>query len=880
MGAAGIALALAASCAKEGPVDYDLSALASALGEASGRHVAPEDIRWEPSDGAVVDYVVGRRVLFLGSEAPGAPRDVFRAHVRVTPEGRPVAVRAPFNLTSTPLGDDHALVVRERRAAFATLAYGQEHSVSVLELDGEQAANEPKAFGWADRAMRYLTNLQQTGSGRGVGRVEVTLDPPAQSVGLALDEAGLAIEVRDVEGEKRARLDPVRAELQPAFEGMRAEAVPHLPKRFVFWAVDTVRAISFIGPAPIAWLEDKVFGVKDTVKRIAWGVGGTDDALAEAAPPAPVLDASKVAEGDVEWPPADIPSMWKKPEKNEGVWQTPKLPWLKRLPLAPVAAAASALEVAAKDDAATPTAPLPFARTFVRPDEKRPYASVTLVAMDMRQLELQMEAGSEDPKPLTGGHGPGRIPRDPAIASRVVAAFNGAFKTEHGTYGMMVKKRVLLPPQPGAATVVVLKDGRAGFGSWGNTTEITGIHGVADDDIESFRQNLDPLIDRGEINPTKRTQWGFTLPGNGTQTERSGLCVTAAGHLVYAWGEDVSATTLAQAMKMASCVYGMHLDMNPHHTGFLYTRIDDIKAHKTRSELLASEMGISQDRYIDFAAKDFFYVLLRDPTPAPLDEGGGDAWRPSPGAQPAPTWLAAIHEARSTKDRVDLVSIDAGRAAYRIRAGVHEPDAGTGASPLRDLAPDDAQRVLLAVGLGVSLDKHPRGLGTGGRMVLPVRGAADSALLVASADGGLSILRPTEFDSLGPNVDLAEVRLLFDESGVPAAIRGYRGTIFPRAALGITAGGRVLVARASADNEVPLAERSSAPAACAPCCSIAAATIPRSSIAPAPTRRPARVTTRRSSTRWAARSSRAASASTPSPRWRSRNSPGRFQSGG
>ena len=43
-----------------------------------------------------------------------------------------------------------------------------------------------------------------------------------------------------------------------------------------------------------------------------------------------------------------------------------------------------------------------FYRTFVRPDVERPYAKVLLVAMDMRQLELGMEGGMEDPKPAVG----------------------------------------------------------------------------------------------------------------------------------------------------------------------------------------------------------------------------------------------------------------------------------------------------------------------------------------------------------------------------------------------------------------------------------------------------------------------------------------------
>ena len=148
---------------------------------------------------------------------------------------------------------------------------------------------------------------------------------------------------------------------------------------------------------------------------------------------------------------------------------------------------------------------------------------------------------------------------------------------------MMVHKRVLLPPVPGAATVVVLDDGRVGFGTWGATARSGGIVGVDDDEIVSFRQNLDPLIDHGQVNPTGRNLWGFTLPGQGRADRALGpLRHRRAGTSLYAWGDDVSATTLAKAMKMGGCDYGMHLDMNPYHTGFLFTAIDDLAAQEVQ----------------------------------------------------------------------------------------------------------------------------------------------------------------------------------------------------------------------------------------------------------------------------------------------------------
>ena len=72
-------------------------------------------------------------------------------------------------------------------------------------------------------------------------------------------------------------------------------------------------------------------------------------------------------------------------------------------------------------------------------------------------------------------------------------------------------------------------------------------------------------------------------------------------------------------MKMASCVYGMHLDMNPHHTGFLFTNITELKGRNYKSELLSTQMEIDTARYIEYAPKDFFYMTLHDPTPPPIE---------------------------------------------------------------------------------------------------------------------------------------------------------------------------------------------------------------------------------------------------------------------
>ena len=89
---AAIAGGAAAVSLSEGGTATDVNELAVELGKASGAVVKPEDIRWERSGGVVGDLVLGRFALFLGSATANGPRDVYRARVRLSPEGRPLSV--------------------------------------------------------------------------------------------------------------------------------------------------------------------------------------------------------------------------------------------------------------------------------------------------------------------------------------------------------------------------------------------------------------------------------------------------------------------------------------------------------------------------------------------------------------------------------------------------------------------------------------------------------------------------------------------------------------------------------------------------------------------------------------------------------------------
>lgn len=768
-------------CAAERPPAQSLDGLADMLGRASHTVVDPRDIRWEPSPGFFTETFLGRRLLFLGSEEKGKPRDVYRASVRVTLDGKPISVRQIRNITETPLGDDAGLEVRGSEAAFATVAFGSIQGVTLLELSGVRREDRPKSL--FQRMLHSITAWQETGSLSGVGRTDVVLELPAKQAKLVLDPPMLRVQI----GERgRSLVLDTRTRKLTAAEGgqayaARAEIHRQHEKPLVLWGVDTVRAE--VGPGPIAWLEDKVFGAKDTVRRTTFKLfsdSGDSNRLKDeggADAVARVLDASKLADGDT-WPPPPIPSLWKELKPGEGEWQPVELPYLRPLPT----------------EQKTDKPPPYFYRTFIRPDKDRPYSEVMLIAMDMRQLELGMQAGFEDPKPLTGPPGDGRLPRNKDIQDRIVATFNGAFKTTHGKYGMMVDKRVLLPPVPGAATVMVTDHEDVGLGSWPQTEDIP-------DDIVSFRQNLDPLVEDGVANPTGRYIWGWQLTGTSVMTQRTALCVTPAGHLYYAFGPEIDGPTLGKALRQAGCSYGMHLDMNPGHCGFVFTDIVDMRAKEFHLKKAHDEMKLDPAKFVRWSAKDFFYVMVRNPVP---QDTSRVQWKPDGGTQPAPSWLPGVFHAtlRMGNLDVELTSFEPGRVEWRVRAGNKEPSMEGGVDKKLELSGDEQHKVVAAINMGHTTEVTRYGLAFDGKPALDLRSAY--ATVVVAPHRAPKVLPPGTQPQLESDEEAAQLPLLA-EDGKLTDYALTHGPMRLRGALCVSSTGRVLIAQARHDSSDSLA---------------------------------------------------------------------------
>lgn len=579
----------------------------------------------DPVPGAVRSRFATVRTLVRARRAE-EPADIYLATLSLSPEGRLLSLAAVYNLSETSAVDERDLVVSGQHAAWVIAGGGRTYTLKVADLSGE-----PEPSGWT-RLARWqgsITNLQQTGQRSGIGVRTFRLEPAAQKTTLAFDRGALAV---DADGRK------IRIPAGPGpIEGERfvQEQTPEKgrPGNLVTWAVDRVRAMPSFGSDRMQLVKAVGFQLLDWAERFMGGVTGDTGAervkqelggLADT----PLAEFTDPVTG---WPPAPMEPMLSPPLEGEGKWRL-----LEGDPYI----------------LTNPNAPAPFAQSFIRTDQKRAYTQIWVLTWDPRQVALHTMSGTVEPKSSTGETGPGLVPRKPEVMGRLIAAFNGGFQASHGEFGMMADGVVYLPPKPYAATVAELADGATAFGTWPDSEAVP-------DTVVSFRQNMTPLVLDDAVNPYKRTWWGGVPPGwtDESRTVRTALCLTKEGFVAYLYGASIDADHLTFAMQRARCTYGIHLDMNPGHTGLEFYRatpaaeLPDV-GHKLDPQWEATGdvsgmpgwsfigrrmlryMGLMNfPRYIQRESRDFFYLTLRNVLPGPNlparispAEAGEGAW--------------------------------------------------------------------------------------------------------------------------------------------------------------------------------------------------------------------------------------------------------------
>jgi hypothetical protein len=610
------------------------------------------------------------RFVVRASE-PGAPADLWVAEAVVARDGQLAELGGLHNLTNTSSADETS-PVRAGDWVLVARRIGDDYvGFELFDLTSEP----PTEQGVRERLQRGITNLQMTGTWAGVGRRSYTLRTP-----------GKQLEVGVVDGSFRVVVDGVPVRVDPAMEEPREGAsLVEIRSRatvvteFVPWAVDTARAIPWIGSEGIAWLENKVFALRDRAKQAYHSVNTVDHASEAAAElgfaprSAPAEEARverlSVPDPETGWPPPAIAPLMTPEVAGEGKWH-PIVddPYARALP------------------DGTPI----FFQSFVRADPARDWARVYLTVWDPRVVGLHIVPGTAEPVSATGETGSGTIPRTKTLLPRLVAAFNGGFQAVHGEFGMMAGGRVYLPPKPWAATVAVFRDGRVGMGSWPGPTDRKAAYDEAravasiPEGMVAYRQNLTSLVEDGAFNPWGRWWWGAapSQKSEQTLTQRSALCITREGFMVYAWGDSCSPEALGAALVAARCTRAMHLDMNAGHSGMEFYNVlapeeariprgpkapsvyegtlPELPGYTLRARKAVTSMGMQLPRYIHPDPRDYFFLALK---PGVRTLPGTAALSFSSADLPHAGWPPAF--ARAANADVRVLRIDPARAIPR-----------------------------------------------------------------------------------------------------------------------------------------------------------------------------------------------------------------------
>lgn len=636
LAAAGVGLMVVRSYQPFGYGSSDRAALAAAVARL-GLTVSPPDIVWlEPSRGPLAS----RDALLLAHHR-GELRDVYIARARVAGSGVVLDVPSLINLSKTSSADEADLTKLGSSVAYTSRVGDRVDGIRVLDTEGEPAALTADWSALA-RLQNAVRNWQETGRVRGLGVRHYSLIEPVSEA-----------TVRARAGRFYLNLDGRRLILSPDRErplvGGAAVRLSRTEKAvppngsfmaFVGWTVDRVRAVSFIGGEPIEWLENRLYNLRDRVRRIQFAWFGSAETTASevaediALPSEVVEDEVRIArlthtDPVLGWPPGPLSPLITEPRvEGEG----------RLLPVV--------------DDPfvnAYPNAPPAFFQTFLRVDPERLFARVYITLWDPRQVQLRIQAGTREPESATGHRGRGMVPRERSTLRWLVGAFNGGFQALHGEFGMMAEGRVYLPPKPWAATIGVFRDGRVGMGSWpapswrGRFYDERLANRQIPEDLVDMRQNLTSVVEDGTYNPWERWWWG-AAPMEATEqtyTTRSGVCLTQDGFMAFFWAQGTGPEQLGAAMVAARCARGMHLDMNSPHCGFEFFRpyppgeqppvlrrparrrseydgrFPRAQGWRLRARRAVRSMGMVFPRYASRDARDFFYLVLRPVLPGP-----------------------------------------------------------------------------------------------------------------------------------------------------------------------------------------------------------------------------------------------------------------------
>jgi hypothetical protein len=233
--------------------------------------------------------------------------------------------------------------------------------------------------------------------------------------------------------------------------------------------------------------------------------------------------------------------------------------------------------------------------------------------MRVSDVDIRLVAGTQEPEATVEATKelarPGQIP--PEFHERVLAAFNGGFKTEHGKYGMRIDEALFIEARPEVCTVAAFNDGSMLVASWERLQ-------AREKDMRWWRQTPHCMYEDNALNSRleggNAKKWGATLDGE-TVIRRSAIGVDKTGETLFVGiSNHTTATAIALGMNHAGAVTVAQLDVNFSYPKFVLFEAKSPGENRV-AIALAQGFEFSEDEFIRKSSpRDFFFVVPRTPT--------------------------------------------------------------------------------------------------------------------------------------------------------------------------------------------------------------------------------------------------------------------------
>jgi hypothetical protein len=249
-------------------------------------------------------------------------------------------------------------------------------------------------------------------------------------------------------------------------------------------------------------------------------------------------------------------------------------------------------------------------KTLIHPDAVRPWAELFVVAIDLQHVQLHLVPGTHEPRSQTAEgralERSGLIPS--AHRPRLLGAFNGGFKAEHGRWGMRIAGTTIIPGRMHGCTIAKSLDGSLTIAPW---QDLKARH-------ESFvwwRQTPPCMYLKdkrhGSLWDLEAKGWGAALEGD-TVIRRSAFGLNRERTVLYvSVSNSTTARAIADGMHHAGAVDVAQLDVNYSFPRFV--QFPGEGAQRTTTSLFEG-FKVSEDEMLRSGnPRDFFYLLRRDP---------------------------------------------------------------------------------------------------------------------------------------------------------------------------------------------------------------------------------------------------------------------------